>query len=249
MDNFKPAELQLAIDIGITQGNSSSESGFGGSLLRRAAGKGKAKAGVVITAMCVHEQTVYCGMADGRVLVHDASGANETLLAARKLGRKPVQQITVVPLPVNCLLALCGGKLTVHLLQTADLSPHSASTQEIGRQCKLVQRFCFDQLGAPYFRLCVATKRKLHLFQYDDSAGSFVFAKDFPLPNGEASALAWCDRAICIGNATRGYVMLDVVSGNVQDIPVPMEVDTTPCIGGFRRSSSCWRAHRELGCW
>jgi hypothetical protein len=62
--------------------------------------------------------------------------------------------------------------------------------------------------------LCVATKKKLVILQYEGM--DWIEVKEVQLVDA-ARALAWCGNSICVG-MKRDYVMVHVPTGTVTDI-------------------------------
>jgi len=162
------------------------------------------------------EHSLFIGTSDGNLLLYNfeeastsASGApiyrsNLHMRQRATTTRSPVEQIVVIG-PLSKLVVLCEGNVTVHNANTLEQTSPTALIRGGTRVCT-----SFD--GANY-KLCVATRRKLHLFKY---VGQFLPDKQLVIPD-TAVALVWSGHHICVGYK-REYLLIHDDTGETKDI-------------------------------
>ena len=163
-----------------------------------------------------YENSLYIGTSDGNLLLYNfeeastsANGdpvyrSNMHMRLSCGTTRCPVEQIVVIG-PLSKLVVLCDGNVTVHNAHTLEQSTPTALLKGGNRICVSEE--------ATSFRLCVATRRKLHLFKY---VGQFLPDKQLVIPD-TAIALAWSGHHICVGYK-REYLLLHDDTGETKDI-------------------------------
>ena len=72
---------------------------------------------------------------------------------------------------------------------------------------KGVSALCVDERGGRGYRLCVGSRRKLHLYEWS-RGGEYALVKELSLPDTPL-ALAWHGSTVCVGYK-REYNLLDV---------------------------------------
>lgn len=162
------------------------------------------------------ENSLYIGTSDGNMLLYNFEEASTTTSGApiyrsnlhmRQRAtptRNPVEQIVVIG-PLSKLVVLCDGNVTVHNANTLEQTSPTALL-------KGGTRICTSYDGANY-KLCVATRRKLHLFKY---VGQFLPDKQLVIPD-TAVAMVWSGHHICVGYK-REYLLLHDDTGETKDI-------------------------------
>ena len=162
------------------------------------------------------ENSLYIGTSDGNLLLYNfeetsttASGepvyrSNLHMRQRATPTRNPVEQIVVIG-PLNKIVVLCDGNVTVHNANTLEQTSPTALL-------KGGTRLCTSYDGANY-KLCVATRRKLHLFKY---VGQFLPDKQLVIPD-TAVAMVWSGHYICVGYK-REYLLLHDDTGETKDI-------------------------------
>lgn len=163
-----------------------------------------------------YENSLYIGTSDGNLLLYNfeeastsASGdpvyrSNLNMRLSCGTTRCPVEQLVVIG-PLSKLVVLCDGNVTVHNAHTLEQSTPTALLKGGNRICVGVEDTSY--------KLCVATRRKLHLFKY---VGQFLPDKQLVIPD-TAIALAWSGHHICVGYK-REYLLLHDDTGETKDI-------------------------------
>ena len=110
------------------------------------------------------------------------------------------------------LLCLSDGKLTAHSLP--GFQPAAAPGAASLARARSVNMFHWDpQRGV----LCVATKRSLLLYRYDDARADFApGARDLAVPE-RVQSVGWAGDGLCLG-FKREYVMLNIATGAMGEV-------------------------------
>ena len=110
------------------------------------------------------------------------------------------------------LLCLSDGRLTAHTLPS--LAPAAAPGAAALCRARSVNMFHWD---ASRGVLCVATKRSLLLYRYDDSRSDFApHARDLAVPE-RVQCVGWAGDGLCLG-FKREYVMLNIATGALSEV-------------------------------
>ncbi len=145
-----------------------------------------------------------------------------SLLVKKKIGnKKPIQQMEVVR-DQQTLYILCDGKLSAH--DTAQLQKKADMID-----CSSAHLFCVEE--KPPYHICVShkSKRQLFLYEYNRSMQRYQLLKELAVPD-TVLALSWRGHQLVVGYK-REYSMLNVVTGEVTDVPVPLDgSNVLPCI-------------------
>ena len=134
-----------------------------------------------------------------------SDGRLEVIDTRKVQTRKPVNQIGVLE---DKQLMLCLTDATVCVYSLPQFELQGQLTRSKG--CNL---FEWDERRG---MLCIATKRRLLLYHYDDRSGDFVELKDIPV-NDTVRCLAWCGDSICLG-FKKEYVLVNAATGVTTEV-------------------------------
>ena len=151
--------------------------------------------------------------ASSRRAAHSGGGDGDYHVASTLDGFAPggVSQLAVLE-DEQLLLCLSDGKLTAHALP--GFQPAAAPGAASLSRARSVNMFHWDaQRGV----LCVATKRSLLLFRYDDARSDFApGARDLAVPE-RVQCVGWAGDGLCLG-FKREYVMLNIATGAMGEV-------------------------------
>jgi len=163
-----------------------------------------------VSSLAALGEAMYLGRSDGAVLRYgtkagDGGGKAAHLTQMTDLAsKKPVQQLFVLPEP-PCVVAMCDGVVSCHdLVSLEQQGPPVTSGAHL---------LCIGR-GSSEGKICVATKKKIHLYGYE--GGMWREERDFAVPD-KALTMEWHDKSIAIGYKQE-YCMLDTATGDAQDV-------------------------------
>lgn len=120
--------------------------------------------------------------------------------------RKPVLQLAVIP-ELETVITLCDGKITGFHVQKLVTKPNFV------QNVKNAELVAINTKG-PLYRLVVASKKRLYLYEY--SQGSYALVRELIVPDNVLSMI-WYGNYICL-SYKREYSLLNLVNQNSCDV-------------------------------
>lgn len=167
-----------------------------------------------ITCVAYYSQRILIGTADGRLVLYDTRRGQQSPVASTSMShRRAIDKITVVP-HIRTILILSDGQLTARA--ATDLEPLASAFHEARG---VVRTFCVNQRGPPHYRVCLALKKQIMLFEYaiaatkGSSSKEYCTLREFQLAD-TPERLQWYRNKLFVG-FRREYTILNDKTGEM----------------------------------